>query len=142
MALAQDPGRQLHELKAGQTVNAWAYEHEVAQAKGIIDAAAKVEGLTRFVWSSLTAAREISRGRYTWAYHFRFKGRCRGVHEEGRIRSRGPRRVESRSGFYATNHSSLSFMRPQKVRPLATFLGWLGPLINDNGGGLTIGSFI
>jgi hypothetical protein len=45
MALAQDPGRQLHELKAGQTVNAWAYEHEVAQAKGIIEAAAKVEGL-------------------------------------------------------------------------------------------------
>jgi hypothetical protein len=126
-ALAQDPGRQLHELKPGQTVNAWAYEHEVAHAKGIIDAAAKVEGLKRFVWPSLTAAREISRGRYTWAYHFDSKANAAEYmkREYPELWAKTSR-VQVR--FYATNHSSLPFMRPQKVRPLAIFPSWLGPI--------------
>ena len=114
MALAQDSGRQKEELKPGQTVNAWAYEHELAQAKAIVDAAAQVEGLQRFVWSALAAATEISGGKYTWAYHFDSKADASEY-----IKIEHPDLWEKTSrvqvGFYATNHSTLPFMRPQKV---------------------------
>jgi hypothetical protein len=114
MALVQSHERQSRELKPGQTVNAWAYEHELAQAKAIADAAAQVPGLERFVWSSLTAAREISHGKYTWVYHFDSKADAaeymRGKHPELWKKTS---RVQV--GFYATNHSTLPFMRPQKV---------------------------
>jgi hypothetical protein len=114
MALAQDPARQSHELQHGQSVNAWAYEHELAQAKGIVDAAAEVEGLERFVWSTLAAAREISHGKYTWVYHFDSKADAsQYIKKEHPELWKKTSRVQI--GFYATNHSTLPFMRPTKV---------------------------
>ena len=133
MALARDPERQKKELADGQTVNAWAYEHELAQAKAIVDAAAKLEGLQRFVWSALTAAREISRGKYTWVYHFDSKADASEY-----IKKKHPELWKKTNrvqfGFYATNHSTLPFMRPQKVGLLIIFPRATRPLANGNGG--------
>lgn len=47
-----------------------AREHEVQQNKNIIDAAAKVETLERFVYSSLPNAARLSGGKYSQVYHF------------------------------------------------------------------------
>lgn len=109
MALAQDPAQQRHELKPGQTINVWAYDHELAQAKGIADVAAQVEGLQKFVWSTLAAAREISGGEHTWAYHVDSKAdtaEC--IKKECPALWKKTSRVQV--GFYATNHSSLPFV--------------------------------
>jgi hypothetical protein len=73
-----------------------------------------VPGLERFVWSSLTAAREISHGKYTWVYHFDSKAdAAKYMKEEHPELWKKTSRVQV--GFYATNHSTLPFMRPQKV---------------------------
>lgn len=53
-----------------------AYEVEVKRGKGIVDAVAKVDGdgkggaLERFIWSTLPSFKEVSGGKYTFAYHF------------------------------------------------------------------------
>ncbi|KAF7954075.1 hypothetical protein EAE96_005208 [Botrytis aclada] len=47
---------------------------EIRRGKAMVDAAAKVlqEGgkLERFIWSALPSFRELSKGKYTYAYHF------------------------------------------------------------------------
>ena len=40
------------------------------QAENIIDATAKVEGLEKFVLSTLSSAKKWSKGKYTLVYHF------------------------------------------------------------------------
>jgi hypothetical protein len=48
----------------------WCYELEYNQGKNIADAVATVEGLELFVWSSLSAAKKWSGGKYLGVYHF------------------------------------------------------------------------
>ena len=57
-------------LRPGQTIRQWCYELEYNQGKNIADAVATVDGLELFVWSSLSAAKKWSNGKYTGVYHF------------------------------------------------------------------------
>ncbi|KAK7428001.1 hypothetical protein QQZ08_005432 [Neonectria magnoliae] len=56
--------------KPGQPLNVWAGEHETQQLKNVIDAAAKVPTLERFILSSLSNPTKWSKGKYTHVYHF------------------------------------------------------------------------
>jgi len=60
----------LKNLRPGQTVREWCYELEFSQGKNIADAVATVEELELFVWSSLSAAKTWSNGKYRGVYHF------------------------------------------------------------------------
>jgi NAD(P)-dependent dehydrogenase (short-subunit alcohol dehydrogenase family) len=62
--------------KPGQSLLAWVGEHEEHQLKNIIDAAAKVPTLERFVLSSLSNATKWSKGTYTHVYHFDSKAKA------------------------------------------------------------------
>lgn len=60
-------------LKPGETINEWSYENELQHGKNIADAvAASVVNTTLdlLVWSTLSAARKWSNGKYKWVYHF------------------------------------------------------------------------
>jgi hypothetical protein len=60
----------LARLRPGQTLREWCYELEYIQGKNIADAAASVDGLELFIWSSLSAASKWSNGKYRGVYHF------------------------------------------------------------------------
>ncbi|KAM0347752.1 hypothetical protein ACHAPU_004767 [Fusarium lateritium] len=62
--------------KPGQALNDWASQHEEQQLKNVIDAAAKIPTLERFVLSSLSNAEKWSKGKYTRVYHFDGKARA------------------------------------------------------------------
>ncbi|OAL43628.1 NAD(P)-binding protein [Pyrenochaeta sp. DS3sAY3a] len=62
--------------KPGQSQLAWAGEYEEQQLKNVIDAAAKVSTLERFVFSSLSNATKWSKGTYTHVYHFDHKAKA------------------------------------------------------------------
>lgn len=54
----------------------YCYEQELQQGKNIADAAAQVEGLERFIVSSLVEARKWSLGKYKGVYHFDSKAQA------------------------------------------------------------------
>lgn len=54
----------------------YCYEQEIQQIKNIANAAAKVEGLERFVVSNLVDAEKWSHGKYKGVYHFNSKARA------------------------------------------------------------------
>lgn len=54
----------------GQTLREWCYETELKQGKNIADAVATVPGLDLFIWSSLSAAKKWSRGKYGGVFRF------------------------------------------------------------------------
>ncbi|KAL1798188.1 hypothetical protein ACET3X_002225 [Alternaria dauci] len=62
--------------RPGQSLNAWVGEHETQQLKNMIDAAAKVPTLERFILSSLSNATKWSKGKYTHVYHFDSKAKA------------------------------------------------------------------
>ncbi|KAF4963756.1 hypothetical protein FSARC_8239 [Fusarium sarcochroum] len=62
--------------KPGQALNEWAADHEEQQLKNVIDSAAKVPTLERFVLSALSNATKWSKGKYTRVYHFDGKARA------------------------------------------------------------------
>jgi|SRR5690242_8018487 len=64
-----DPGNK-NKAKPGQALTAWVGEHETQQLKNVIDAAAKVATLERFILSSLSDATKWSKGTYNHVYHF------------------------------------------------------------------------
>jgi nucleoside-diphosphate-sugar epimerase len=70
-----DPSNQ-DKPKPGQSLNAWVGEHETQQLRNVIDAAAKVTTLERFVLSSLSNASKWSKGKYTHVYHFDSKAKA------------------------------------------------------------------
>lgn len=57
-------------LKPGQTINQYAYDDEKQLGINIVNAAAKTEGLQRFVLSSACNANYWTKGRLTHVYHF------------------------------------------------------------------------
>ena len=63
-------------LKPGQSINEYCYDLEVQHNKNIADAAATVGGLDRFIMSALCAAKKLSKGKYTWVYHFDSKAKA------------------------------------------------------------------
>lgn len=60
-------------VKPAQTINEYCYELELQRGKNILLAAAGVDSLERFVFSSLSDARQWSKGKYTCVYHFNSK---------------------------------------------------------------------
>lgn len=70
-----DPGNK-NKARPGQPLTAWVGEHETQQLKNVIDAAAKVSTLERFVLSSLSDATKWSKGIYTHVYHFDSKAKA------------------------------------------------------------------
>ncbi|KAL3485817.1 hypothetical protein BJX62DRAFT_229207 [Aspergillus germanicus] len=69
-----DPANK-YKAQPGQPLNVWVAEHETQQLKNIIDAAAQVPTLERFILSSLSNATEWSKGVYTHVYHFDLKAK-------------------------------------------------------------------
>ncbi|GKT46034.1 NmrA-like family domain-containing protein 1 [Colletotrichum spaethianum] len=68
---AMDPKCQALAASTGRPFNEIAYDMEVQQAKNIIDAAnATLETLVRFVFSTLSATKKWSKGKYTHNFHF------------------------------------------------------------------------
>lgn len=66
----------MHEKAAssGQNIMLLCREKETQQNKNIIDAAAKVGSLEKFIYSSLPNAGKVSGGKYSHVYHFDGKG--------------------------------------------------------------------
>ncbi|KAF5975803.1 hypothetical protein FBULB1_7215 [Fusarium bulbicola] len=59
-----------------KALNDWAAQHEEQQLKNVIDIAAKVRTLERFILSSLSHSEKWSKGKYTRVYHFSGKARA------------------------------------------------------------------
>ena len=76
-----DPANK-YKPKPGQPLNPWAAEQETQQLKGLIDTAAKVPTLERFILSSLSNATKWSKGKYTHVYHFDSKPKPRTTQEK------------------------------------------------------------
>lgn len=82
----------------------YAFSIEVKRGRNIVDAVEKVlDGgkLEKFVWSTLPSLKEVSRGKYTFAYHFDSKAEVAGY-------LKGKERLWERSsllnmGFYVSN---------------------------------------
>lgn len=108
-----DPANQ-SKLKPGQTMNEFCYELEISQGKNLANAAAKVDTLERYVYSSLSNARKWSKGKYTWVFHF--DGKAKVVDY---IKGELPALVQKMSivqiGLYMTNWKAAPFAAPQKV---------------------------
>jgi nucleoside-diphosphate-sugar epimerase len=73
--LYADPASK-NKAKPGQPLSLWVAEHETQQLKNIIDAAAKVPDLERFILSSLSDATKWSKGKYIHVYHFDSKAKA------------------------------------------------------------------
>lgn len=65
-----DPAIRERAATIGQNVMIVARDNEVQQSKNIIDAAAKITTLERFVYSSLPYTGKLSGGKYSHVYHF------------------------------------------------------------------------
>lgn len=69
-----DPSLRGRSAETGEKIGILARDREAQQNKNIIDAAANVETLERFVYSSLPNTSKLSRGKYSHVYHFDGKG--------------------------------------------------------------------
>lgn len=69
-AFAQPTEADIAKLRPDQTLREWCYELEFNQGKNISDAAASIDTLELFIWSSLSDATKWSGGKYKGVYHF------------------------------------------------------------------------
>jgi cysteine synthase len=111
-------GDPANEAKAkGQPLNVWAANHETEQLKAIIDVAARIPTLERFVLSSLSNATKWSRGKYTHVYHFDSKAKA-----EAYARETYPELWKKtnifQAGFFLSNYVSNPVFQPQIVSSL------------------------
>ena len=92
-------------------VGAVAYDLELAQAKSVIDAAAEVPTLEKFIFSSLQSVRKWSKGKYMHVFHFDAKAAATEY-----IHSAHPDLAKKTSvlivGLYAENHLSTPETNP------------------------------
>lgn len=65
-----DPSQREKASISGQDIGDFSREYEAKQNKNIIDAAAKVDTLERFIYSSLPNTNKLSGGKYNNVYHF------------------------------------------------------------------------
>lgn len=91
-----DPTQREKAAAAGQSIGVFNREIEAQQNRNIIDAAAKVTSLEKFIFSGLPNTNELSGGKYPHVYHF--EGKAMGE-EYGR--SKYPKLWEKTSVFYA-----------------------------------------
>lgn len=118
--LYSDPANEAKATK-DQPLNVWAANHETEQLKGVIDAAARIPTLERFVLSSLSNATKRSWGKYTHVYHFDSKAKA-----ETYGRETYPELWKKTSifqaGFFLSNFVSNPIFQPQIVSPPLTVL--------------------
>ncbi|KAL6886761.1 putative hscarg dehydrogenase [Trichoderma evansii] len=69
-----DPLQHQKAAAAGQSIGHFIREYETQQNKNIIDAAANLDGLERFIFSSLPDTKKLSSGKYTHVFQFDSKG--------------------------------------------------------------------
>ncbi|UQC75736.1 uncharacterized protein CLUP02_17244 [Colletotrichum lupini] len=85
LALTSNP-----QLKPGQSVLEWAYELEVQQGKNLVEAVAKLDSLQLFIWSTLSATRKWSGGKFQNVYHFDSKAAVADHRRDGTMVLRMP----------------------------------------------------
>tara|TARA_R110002060_G_scaffold16310_7_gene22711 strand:+ start:320 stop:943 length:624 start_codon:yes stop_codon:yes gene_type:complete len=108
-----DPANQSKATK-DQPLNVWAANHETEQLKRVIDAAAKVPTLERFVLSSLPNATRWSHGKYTNVYHFDSKAKAAEYVTES-YPELWKKTSIFQAGFFLSNFVSNPFFQPQMV---------------------------
>ncbi|KAL4871541.1 hypothetical protein BDV12DRAFT_23662 [Aspergillus spectabilis] len=91
-----DPVQRQKAAESGLSIGELCRDLEVLQSRNIIDAAAKVDTLERFIFSSLPDAHKVSQGKYKHVYHFESKGKS-----EGYGRTTHPTLWEKTNVFYA-----------------------------------------
>ena len=105
-------------LKPGQSINEYCYDLEVQQGKNVVDAAATVKNLDRFILSAVGNAKELSKGKYTQVYHFDAKAKYVDY-----VRERHPELARKMSvvhiGIYMSNWKAIG--KPTKVGPAPHF---------------------
>jgi hypothetical protein len=117
-----DPANQAKAAAAAQPLNVWAANHETQQLKDIIDAAAKVPSLERFVLSSLSDATKWSGGKYSHVYHFDSKAKAETYGRENRPELWAKTSI-FQAGYFLSNFVSNPITHPRKVAccPLSTW---------------------
>ncbi|KAL0933924.1 uncharacterized protein CTRU02_210723 [Colletotrichum truncatum] len=113
--------------KPGQPLNAWAGEHETLQLKGVIDAAARVPTLERFVLSSLANVTKWSGGKYTHVYHFDSKANAAEYGQE-RYPDLWKKTSIFQAGFFLSNYVSNPMTKVSKNEEgVVQFIGHIEP---------------
>jgi NmrA-like family len=111
----QDPKIE-SKLAPGQTIMEYAGEICIQHGKNIVDAVAKAaeSTLEHFIWSSLSAATDLSKGKYKGMHHFDSKAKI------VEYASNYPTLVAKMSvlqlGLYFTNWKINPGLAPRKVR--------------------------
>lgn len=62
------------EIPKGQPLREYGYDNELKHGQNIADAAAAINTLTYFIWSTLLSPKKASNGKYSGIYHFGSKG--------------------------------------------------------------------
>ncbi|KAE8338044.1 hypothetical protein BDV24DRAFT_93849 [Aspergillus arachidicola] len=122
-----DPANQAKAVAVGQPANVWAANHETQQLKDIIDAAAKVRSLERFVLSSLSDATKWSGGKYSHVYHFDSKAKAEAYGREKQPELWAKTSI-FQAGYFLSNFVSNPITQPRKnAGGVAQFIGGLDP---------------
>ena len=119
----RDPRSHQVAEKTGISVNEACFNFEVQQGKNLIDAAvsAAADGkLDRLVLSSLSDTKKISKGKYTWNYHFDGKGKYVEYLQEMGQKDESYRSLFEKTsyvqiGFYLDNWKMNPVFTPRKV---------------------------
>lgn len=100
--------------KPGQPLNEWAKARETGQLKNVIDAAAKVQTLERFVISSMPNVTKLSGGKYTHVCHFDSKADA-AEYAKDTYPDLWAKTSEFKPGFFMSNFISDPAGMPVKV---------------------------
>ncbi len=100
--------------KPGQPLNLWAASHEKQQLINVIDAAAKVPSLERFVLSSLSDATRWSKGKYTHVYHFDMKAQAAYYGAE-KYPDLWAKTSIYQAGWFLNNFTTNPILQPERV---------------------------
>ncbi|CAI7567461.1 unnamed protein product [Penicillium pancosmium] len=122
-----DPASQAKAEAAAQPLNIWAANHETQQLKDVIDAAAKIPSLERFVLSSLSDATKWSGGKYSHVYHFDSKANGETYGRENHPELWAKTSI-FQAGYFLSNFVSNPITLPRKnTSGVAQFIGGLDP---------------
>ncbi|KAM5353191.1 hypothetical protein ACJZ2D_016914 [Fusarium nematophilum] len=100
-------------LRPGQTIGQWCYELELKRGKSIAQAAAGVDTLERFIFSSLPYIKKIAQRKYSHVYHFDAKAEIVLYIKES-LPELAAKTSELQLGEFATNWKIWRMRRPNK----------------------------
>lgn len=101
-------------LRPGQTINEFCYELEIKRGKNMANAAAAVDTLDRFIFSSLANIKAIADGKYRHVYHFDAKAEIMAYIKES-LPELSAKTSELQLAEFATNWKMWRLRRPVKV---------------------------